>query len=60
MATSSITFMVVCGSFMRAFFGATARTTGNARWWRAGWLGPFAAISDAVENALPLSINPGC
>jgi hypothetical protein len=50
-------FMVVYGSFVLAFFGATARASGNPRWWLAGWLGPLAAVSDAVENALLLSIN---
>lgn len=50
-------FMLVYGSFVLAFFGATARTTGNRRWWLAGWLGPLAAVSDAIENALLLSIN---
>jgi hypothetical protein len=50
-------FMVVYGSFVLAFFGATVRTTGHPRWWLAGWLGPLAALSDAVENALLLSIN---
>lgn len=50
-------FMVVYGSFVLAFFGASARTTGNPSWWRAGWLGPIAALSDAIENALLLSIN---
>lgn len=50
-------FMVVYGSFVLAFFGATARATGRARWWLAGWLGPLAAASDAIENALLLSIN---
>ncbi|MGX7952375.1 hypothetical protein ACWPM1_07375 [Tsuneonella sp. HG249] len=50
-------FMVVYGSFVLAFFGATAWATGNDRWWLAGWLGPFAAVSDAIENVLLLSIN---
>jgi hypothetical protein len=50
-------FMVVYGSFVLAFFGASARATGERRWWIAGWLGPFAAIADAIENALLLSIN---
>jgi hypothetical protein len=50
-------FMVVYGSFVLAFFGASAQATGDMRWWRAGWLGPLAAVSDAVENALLLSIN---
>lgn len=50
-------FMVVYGSFVLAFFGATARTTGIQRWWLAGVLGPVAAASDAIENALLLSIN---
>lgn len=50
-------FMVVYGSFVLAFFGATATTLGRARWWYAGWLGPLAAAADAVENALLLSIN---
>ena len=49
--------MVVYGSFVLAFFGASAAATGNPRWWLAGWLGPLAAVSDAVENALLLSIN---
>jgi len=50
-------FMVVYGSFVLAFFGASAAATGNPRWWLAGWLGPLAAGSDAIENALLLSIN---
>ena len=50
-------FMVVYGSFVLAFFGASAKATDNAVWWRAGWLGPLAALSDAIENALLLSIN---
>lgn len=50
-------FMVVYGSFVLAFFGATAAATGNPRWWIAGWLGPLAAVADAIENALLLSIN---
>ena len=50
-------FMLVYGSFVLAFFGATARATGDRRWWFAGWLGPLAALSDAIENALLLSIN---
>ncbi len=50
-------FMVVYGSFVLAFFGASAKVTGDPRWWRAGWLGPLAALSDAIENALLLSIN---
>ena len=50
-------FMVVYGSFVLAFFGASARATGEQRWWLAGWLGPLAAIADAIENALLLSIN---
>ena len=50
-------FMLVYGSFVLAFFGATARHSGNPRWWLAGWLGPLAAVSDAIENALLLSIN---
>lgn len=50
-------FMLVYGSFVLAFFGATARATGERRWWFAGWLGPLAAVSDAIENALLLSIN---
>jgi hypothetical protein len=50
-------FMVVYGSFVLAFFGASAGETGNSRWWLAGWLGPLAALSDAIENALLLSIN---
>jgi hypothetical protein len=50
-------FMLVYGSFVLAFFGATARATGSPRWWLAGWLGPLAAASDAIENALLLSIN---
>jgi hypothetical protein len=50
-------FMVVYGSFVLSFFGATARSTGNPRWWLAGWLAPLAAVADAVENALLLSIN---
>jgi len=50
-------FMLVYGSFVLAFFGASAAATGNARWWYAGGLGPLAAISDAIENALLLSIN---
>lgn len=50
-------FMVVYGSFVLAFFGASAKATGDPRWWRAGWLGPLAALSDAIENALLLSIN---
>ena len=50
-------FMVVYGSFVLAFFGASARATGESRWWFAGWLGPLAALSDAIENALLLSIN---
>ncbi len=50
-------FMLVYGSFVLAFFGAAARATGDRRWWFAGWLGPIAALSDAVENALLLSIN---
>lgn len=50
-------FMVVYGSFVLAFFGASATSTANPRWWWAGWLGPLAAIADAIENALLLSIN---
>ena len=50
-------FMVVYGSFVLAFFGATASATGDSRWWFAGSLGVIAAISDAIENALLLSIN---
>jgi hypothetical protein len=50
-------FMVVYGSFVLAFFGASAKATGDPRWWWAGWLGPLAAVSDAIENALLLSIN---
>lgn len=50
-------FMVVYGSFVLAFFGATTTMTGERRWWYAGWLGPLAALSDAIENALLLSIN---
>ncbi len=50
-------FMVVYGSFVLAFFGAAAQATGERRWWLAGWLGPLAALSDAIENALLLSIN---
>lgn len=50
-------FMVVYGSFILAFFGATARATGDARWWLAGWLGPAAALADAAENALLLSVT---
>jgi hypothetical protein len=50
-------FMVVYGSFVLAFFGASARAMGERRWWLAGWLGPLAALSDAIENALLLSIN---
>ena len=50
-------FMVIYGSFVLAFFGATARWTRNPRWWLAGWLGPIAAVADAIENALLLSIN---
>lgn len=50
-------FMVVYGSFVLAFFGASAQATGERRWWFAGWLGPLAAFSDAIENALLLSIN---
>lgn len=50
-------FMLVYGSFVLAFFGATANDTGDRRWWLAGWLGPFAAFADAIENALLLSIN---
>lgn len=50
-------FMLVYGSFVLAFFGASARATGNPRWWLAGWLGPLAAVADAIENALLLSIN---
>ena len=50
-------FMVVYGSFVLAFFGASAKAAGDVRWWRAGWLGPLAALSDAIENALLLSIN---
>lgn len=50
-------FMVVYGSFVLTFFGSSARAMGDPRWWIAGWLGPLAAVSDAVENALLLSIN---
>lgn len=50
-------FMVVYGSFVLAFFGATAHATGERRWWLAGWLGPLAAVSDGLENALLLSIT---
>jgi hypothetical protein len=50
-------FMVVYGSFVLAFFGASSNATGNPRWWLAGWLGPLAAVADAIENALLLSIN---
>jgi hypothetical protein len=50
-------FMVVYASFVLAFFGASAGATGNPRWWRVGYLGPLAAVSDALENALLLSIN---
>ncbi len=50
-------FMIVYGSFVLAFFGASAGSTGNSRWWLASWLGPLAAASDAIENALLLSIN---
>jgi len=50
-------FMVVYASFVAAFFGASAKATGNPRWWLAGWLGPLAAVADAIENALLLSIN---
>ena len=50
-------FMVIYGSFVLAFFGGTAAATREPKWWRAGWLGPFAALADAVENALLLSIN---
>lgn len=50
-------FMVVYGSFVLAFFGATAHATRERRWWFAGWLGPLAAVADAIENALLLSIN---
>jgi hypothetical protein len=49
--------MVVYGSFVLAFFGASAAATANPRWWIAGWLGPLAAVSDAVETALLLSVN---
>ena len=41
-------FMVVYGSFVLAFFGASARETEERRWWIVGWLGPLAAISDAA------------
>jgi hypothetical protein len=50
-------FMIVYGSFVLAFFGASARATGKPHWWFAGWLGPLAALADAIENALLLSIN---
>ncbi len=50
-------FMLVYGSFVLAFFGASARATGEPRWWLPGWLGPLAAVADAIENALLLSIN---
>lgn len=50
-------FMVVYGSFVLAFFGASANTLGDRRWWLAGALGPLAALADAIENALLLSIN---
>lgn len=50
-------FMAVYGSFVLAFFGASATTLGQPRWWYVGWLGPFAAGADAVENAVLLSIN---
>ena len=50
-------FMMVYGSFVLAFFGASAKATGDRRWWFAGWLGPLAAVCDAIENALLLSIN---
>lgn len=50
-------FMLIYGSFVLAFFGAMAGTSGDRRWWLAGWFGPLAAISDAVENMLLLSIN---
>lgn len=50
-------FMLVYGSFVLAFFGASAAATGQRRWWFAGLLGPLAALSDAIENALLLSIN---
>jgi hypothetical protein len=50
-------FMAVYGSFVLAFFGASAASTGDARWRIAGWLGLVAALADAAENALLLSIN---
>ncbi|MBD60177.1 MAG: hypothetical protein CL808_08680 [Citromicrobium sp.] len=50
-------FMLFYGSLILAFFGAGGATTGDRRWWLAGWLGPLAAASDAVENALLLSIT---
>lgn len=50
-------FMLVYGSFLLAFFGAGAAARGNARWWLAGALGPFAALCDAIENALLLRIT---
>lgn len=50
-------FMVIYASFVLAFFGATAHETGERRWWFAGWLGPLAALADAIENALLLSIT---
>ena len=50
-------FMVVYGSFLFAFFAATALDTGDHRWSRIGWLGPGAALADAIENAMLLFIG---
>ncbi len=50
-------FMLFYGSTILSFFGAGAAATGNRRWWLAGWLGVLAALSDAIENALLLSIT---
>ncbi|GGD94124.1 hypothetical protein GCM10011515_12390 [Tsuneonella deserti] len=50
-------FMIAYGSFVLAFFASTARSTGTTGWWLAGALGPLAALADAVENALLLSMT---
>ncbi len=50
-------FMLTYGSFLLAFFRASAGDLGERRWLWAGWLGPAAALSDAVENVILLSLN---
>jgi len=50
-------FMLVYGSFLFAFFAATATETGDRRWLRIGWLGPIAGCADGIENGLLLSIG---